>query len=69
MDRVRRVTANLPVTLLLEAKAVTEAGITETLIQGLKLIKRSSAYEKSTALRGKLHLKIDLESSRERSRR
>ena len=67
--QMRRVTANLPIDLLKEATAVTHSGITETLIQGLRLIKRSSAYEKAQALKGKLVLEVDLESSRERPRR
>ncbi|MEW6055792.1 MAG: hypothetical protein AB1540_04185 [Bdellovibrionota bacterium] len=65
----KRITANLPADLLKEAIEVTQNGITETLIQGLRLIKRSSAYEKAQALKGKLHLEIDIEESRERSRR
>jgi hypothetical protein len=65
----KRITANLPDALLADATAVTGKGITETLIAGLELIRRSRAHAKATALRGKLHLDIDLESSRERDRR
>ena len=65
----KRITANLPDTLLEEATAVTGKGITETLIAGLELIRRSRAHAKATTLRGKIHLDIDLESSRERDRR
>ena len=65
----RRITANLPDTLLEEATAVTGKGITETLIAGLELIRRSRAHAKASLLRGKIHLDIDLESSRERDRR
>lgn len=65
----KRITANLPDALLNEALAVTGKGITETLIAGLELVRRSRAHAKASALRGKIHLDIDLESSRERDRR
>jgi hypothetical protein len=65
----KRITANLPDTLLEEATAVTGKGITETLIAGLEMVRRSRAHAKASALRGKVHLDIDLESSRERDRR
>jgi len=65
----KRITANLPDTLLQEATAVTGKGITETLIAGLELVRRSRAHAKATALRGRVHLDVDLEASRERDRR
>ena len=69
MNRTRRITANLPEDLVHEATQITQRGITETLIEGLKLVKRSSAFEKAQALKGKLKLKIDLTHSRERHHR
>ena len=66
--KIKRITANIPDDLIREATQVTQKGITETLIDGLKLIKRSRAFEKARALKGKLDLKIDLELSRERHR-
>jgi hypothetical protein len=69
IDMTKRITANLPEALLEEATAVTGKGITETLIAGLELVRRSRAHAKARALRGKLHLNIDLEASRERDRR
>lgn len=68
-DMTKRITANLPEALLREATAVTGRGITETLVAGLELLRRSRAHGKAVALRGKLHLNIDLEASRERDRR
>ena len=62
----REITANLPEELLTEACEVTGKGITETLIQGLELVRRSMAAKKAQRLRGKLKLEIDLETSRER---
>ena len=66
MNRTRRVTANLPEDLIDDAREVTGKGLTETLIEGLKLLKRSRAFSKAMALKGKLDLKVDLRSSRER---
>lgn len=65
---VRRITANLPGELLKDAQTVTGAGLTETLVQGLELVRRSAAYQKAQRLRGRLRLTIDLEKSRERNR-
>ncbi|MGE0474302.1 MAG: hypothetical protein AB7P17_11770 [Nitrospirales bacterium] len=67
--QVRRVTANLPAALLKEACQVSGTGITETLVEGLTLIKRRAAAGKAAKLRGRLNLSIDLETSRERPRR
>jgi hypothetical protein len=66
MVRTRRVTANLPGALLDDAMHVTGKGITETLVSGLQLVRRTRAYRKAMALRGKVHLEIDLDESRER---
>ena len=68
-DMTRRIIANLPRGLLEEATAVTGKGITETLIAGLELIRRSRARAKAAALKGKLSLDIDRAKSRERDRR
>jgi hypothetical protein len=67
--RVKRITANLPEDLLKEATRVTQQGITETLIEGLKLVRRSAAFEKAQALKGKINLQVDLDISRERTHR
>jgi len=69
MARAKRITANLPEDLLNEAMSVTRKGITETLVEGLKLVRRARGFEKAMALRGKVRLDVDLEASRERSRR
>jgi hypothetical protein len=69
MSKVKRITANIPEGLLKEATKLTKEGITKTLIKGLKLIKRSSAYELAQSLKGKLHIDLDLDVSRERNRR
>lgn len=67
MPTVKRITANLPEGLLEEAMQVTGKGITETLVEGLNLVRQTRAYQKALKLKGKIQLDIDLEASRERS--
>jgi hypothetical protein len=69
MVNAKRITANLPKDLLADAMNVTKKGITETLVEGLRLVRRQSAYDVAMALRGKINLDVDLETSRERRRR
>ena len=69
MSRVRRVTANLPEDVLRDAMAVTGEGITETIVTGLHLVRRSRASDRAMALKGKIRLDVDLAASRERRRR
>ena len=69
MSRAKRITANLPEELLNDAMKVTRKGITETLVEGLRLVRGARTYEKAMALRGKVRLDVDVEGSRERDRR
>jgi hypothetical protein len=69
MGAMRHITADVPEDLLREAMAVTNKGVSETLIEGLELVRRTRAYQKALALRGKLDLDIDLDVSRERADR
>ena len=69
MNRVRRVTANLPEEVLDDAMSVTGKGITDTLVAGLHLVRRARAHRKAMALRGRVELRVDLARSRERGRR
>ncbi len=66
MPKIKRISANIPEQLVKEACAVSGASLTETLIQGLILVKRAGAYEKAKALQGKLSITVDLDESRER---
>lgn len=68
-ESVRRVTANLPSELLDDACRATGKGLTETLVEGLRMVRRVSAVKKARKLRGKLKLDLDLTVSRERARR
>jgi hypothetical protein len=68
--KTRRVTANLPAELLDEARRITGKGITETVVEGLELVKRSSAGRKLAALVGKIDLRdLDIGELRGRARR
>ena len=69
MDKIKRITANLPLELIRQATSVTGKNLTDTLIEGLEMVKRTASFEKAQKLKGKLVLNIDLETSRERSRR
>lgn len=65
----RRITANLPAELLDRAQEITGKGITETLVEGLEQIRRRRASERIMALKGKVHLNIDIDELRGRGRR
>lgn len=69
METARKITANIPLKLLREAQKVTGEGITETLIAGLRILRRQLAYQAFQALKGSLDLDIDLDIARERNRR
>jgi hypothetical protein len=69
MTPIKRITANLPEELLEEAMETTGKGITDTLTEGLEMVRRTRAYRKALDLRGTLALEIDLEESRERRAR
>ena len=64
----RRITANIPDGLLEAAQEVTGKGITETLVEGLEQLRRRRLYNKVMALRGKIHLDVDIDEIRGRVR-
>ena len=68
--RKRRVTANLPADLLKQARAATGKGITETIVEGLELVKRNSAVDALHRLQAMNpdFSDIDIDGSRERGR-
>ena len=55
--------------LVQEAHTIVGGTITQTLIEGLHLVQQKGAYEKGMALKGKIHLNINLTESRERTGR
>ena len=53
-EEIRKITAILPAHLLASAQEVTGKGITETICQGLEILRRRKAYEGLKSLRGKV---------------
>jgi hypothetical protein len=64
----RRVTMNLPADLIAAARTYTGKGITETVVEGLEMLRRRKAAEGLAAMAGKLKIEVDLDVSRERAR-
>ncbi len=64
MENTQKITAHLPSELVRRAQAVTRKGLTETLRRGLDLLVEGQASDELRALRGKVHLKVDLASLR-----
>jgi hypothetical protein len=69
MERAKRITAKVPESLLRAATQATRKNITETVVEGLRLIRRAHAYETAMALRGKVRLEVDVDEARGRRRR
>lgn len=65
----RRITANLPRQKLEAARQVTGRSITETLVEGLDLVRARGVSQKIDALRGTFTLDVDLDEIRGRRRR
>jgi hypothetical protein len=63
-ESLKKITANLPASLLARAQIVTGLGITETLIAGLEELERSRKRSALRALRGKVRIELDLEKTR-----
>ena len=63
-DKKRKITAFIPDMLLREAQEVTEASITETLIEGLKRIQRQRAGRELRKLRGTFKFNLDIKELR-----
>ena len=54
MSDAKKITVEVPASLLREAQAVSGEGISETVRRGLQLLAASRAYAKARALRGKV---------------
>ena len=63
-DRARKITVNLPADLLETATRLTGKGITSTLVEGLREIERREKRSALRALRGKVRVELDLETTR-----
>ena len=65
MEPAKKITLYVPIKLLKKAQKATGLGITPTIRKGLEMVTTSDVYEKLRALRGKVHLDIDLKELRE----
>ena len=65
MAKTQKVTAHVPVDLLRRARAATGEGITETVRRGLHLVAAAKAATELRRLRGKVRLRLDLETLRQ----
>ena len=59
-----KITMELPVELLENARKVSGKGITATVCQGLQLVASAAAYKGLRDLRGKVKFSLDLEKLR-----
>jgi hypothetical protein len=65
MVTVRKIAVHLPEDLLAKAQWFSGEGITETLRRALESYSISEGSKQMIALRGKAHLHIDIDASRE----
>jgi hypothetical protein len=60
-----KITLNVPVELLAQARLRSKSGISQTVCQGLELIAAQDTYDKLVRLRGKIKLSLNLDQIRE----
>lgn len=65
MPDTRKVTVHLPAALLERAQQATGDGVTATIRRGLQILAAADAYATLLALKGKVHLNLDLDELRE----
>ena len=66
---LRRVTINVPIDLLNDAIEVAQANITDTILEGLQILRQRKALRLAKKLIGKVSFDINLDESRGRNRR
>jgi len=64
MSQRRKITVEVPETLLRRAQRQSRGGVTATVRQGLELLAASDVYKRIRNLRGKVHLAYDVEDLR-----
>lgn len=65
MSSARKVTVEVPASLLRKAQKSTGQGVTATIRRGLQLVAARRAYEQLRRLRGRVRFSIDLDALRE----
>jgi hypothetical protein len=62
--KLRKVTVNLPAELLDDAVRITAKGITPTIVEGLRELRRREQRSALRALRGKVRFDLDIAATR-----
>jgi len=62
MNKVRKVTVEVPIELLEKAQQATGAGVNETVRTGLRIIAASPAYARLQRLRGRVRFSRSLDA-------
>jgi len=65
METAKKITIQIPESLLKKAQKATGLGITPTVRQGLQLVAAGRAYAKLRQLKGKVKFSLDLKALRE----
>ena len=68
VKKSQKITVHVPSDLLSKARESTGRGITETVLQGLRLVAAAEAYRSLRALQGRVPVSMDLEALREDGR-
>lgn len=63
-EKTRKITVNLPVSLLERALTLTGKGLTPTLVEALAELDRRAHRSALRGLRGKIHFELDLKKTR-----
>ena len=63
-ESAKKVTVNIPVDLLNNARKLTGSGITDTILEGLREIEKRHKRNSLIRLRGKVKFDLDLEKTR-----
>ena len=64
MTAVRKITAHIPEELLAKAQRFSGEGVTETVRRALEAYSISEWSKQMIALRGKVHIEVDIDESR-----
>ena len=63
-EQFRKITVQVPATLLEDAQELTGGGVTETITAGLEKLAASRAYRRLLQLEGQCQIDLDIDASR-----
>jgi hypothetical protein len=64
MNPARKITVSVPLDLLTSARRITGRGVTATVVEALRELKKRDQRTALRALRGKVAFQLDLETTR-----